>query len=70
MRSRPRSTDLTVDADPAPSSADVQMTRQLRQAARAVDIELLDHVIIGRTGANPIGLGYCSFRSVGTLHQG
>ena len=32
--------------DPAPSSADLQVTRQLREAAKALDIELLDHVIV------------------------
>ncbi len=53
--------------DPAPSAADVQVTRQLREAAKAVDIDLLDHVVIGRTGADPIGLGYYSFRSAGVL---
>ncbi|PHX70320.1 MAG: hypothetical protein CK548_09600, partial [Opitutia bacterium] len=41
--------------DPAPSAADVQVTRQLREAARAVDIELIDHVIIGRASADPLG---------------
>lgn len=53
--------------DPAPSAADVQVTRQLRDAAKAVDIELLDHVIIGRAGADPLGLGHYSFRSTGIL---
>lgn len=32
--------------DPAPSAADGQVTRQLREAAKALDIELLDHVIV------------------------
>ncbi len=53
--------------DPAPSAADVQVTRQLRDAARAVDIELLDHVIVGRPAADPRGLGYYSFREAGVL---
>jgi len=53
--------------DPAPSAADVQVTRQLRDAAKAIDIELLDHVIIGRAGVDPTGLGYFSFRSAGIL---
>jgi len=53
--------------DPAPSAADVQVTRQLREAAKAVDIMLLDHVIIGRTGADPEGRGYYSFREAGLL---
>lgn len=53
--------------DPAPSTADVQMTRQLREAARAVDIELLDHVILGKASCDPRGLGYYSFRESGVL---
>jgi len=53
--------------DPAPSAQDVQVTRQLREAARAVDIQLLDHVIVGRPAADPLGRGYYSFREAGLL---
>jgi DNA repair protein RadC len=53
--------------DPAPSAQDVQVTRQLREAARAVDIALLDHVIVGRASADPLGRGYYSFREAGLL---
>lgn len=53
--------------DPAPSAADVQVTRQLRDAARAVDIDLLDHVIVGRAPADPQGRGYYSFRGAGLI---
>ena len=53
--------------DPAPSAADLQVTRQLREAARAVDIGLLDHVIVGRVGADPLGRGFYSFRSAGLV---
>jgi len=53
--------------DPAPSAADVQITRQLREAARTVDIQLLDHVILGRPEADPAGRGYYSFREAGVL---
>jgi DNA repair protein RadC len=53
--------------DPAPSAADVQVTRQLREAAKALDIELLDHVIVGRAGADPLGRGFYSFRESGVL---
>jgi len=53
--------------DPAPSAADVQVTRQLRDAAKALDIELLDHVIVGRAGADPLGRGYYSFREAGVI---
>jgi hypothetical protein len=45
----------------------IQLTRQLREAAAAVDIPLLDHVIIGRRGADPLGRGYYSFREAGLL---
>jgi DNA repair protein RadC len=53
--------------DPAPSKADVEVTRQLRQAAEIVSIDLLDHVIVGQTGADPQGVGYFSFRNAGML---
>lgn len=53
--------------DPAPSAPDLAVTRQIREAARAVDIDLLDHVIVGRVGADPLGRGYFSFREAGLL---
>ncbi|MEN9661622.1 MAG: hypothetical protein RL324_571 [Verrucomicrobiota bacterium] len=53
--------------DPAPSQADLQVTRQLRDAARALDIELIDHLIIGQTSHDPSGLGYYSFRASGLI---
>lgn len=33
--------------DPAPSAADIKMTRSLHDAATLMDIDLLDHVVIG-----------------------
>ncbi len=53
--------------DPAPSAPDLHVTRQLRDAAKAVEIELLDHVIVGRLGADPRGRGFYSFRESGLL---
>ena len=53
--------------DPTPSSADIKITRQLREAAVTVDITLLDHVILGRPAADPSGLGYYSFRESGLI---
>ena len=53
--------------DPAPSSADIQVTRRLREAAVAVDIELADHLILGNKSADPAGRGYYSFREAGLL---
>jgi DNA repair protein RadC len=33
--------------DTAPSRADIQVTRQLREAAKTMGIEFLDHIIVG-----------------------
>ena len=53
--------------DPSPSAADIQVTRQLRDAARTVDIELVDHVIVGRISADAQGRGFHSFREAGLI---
>lgn len=53
--------------DPAPSSADVHLTRQLREAAKTVDIDFIDHIILGHADCDPANLGYYSFRSAGFL---
>lgn len=53
--------------DPAPSAADIRVTRQLREAATAVEIELLDHIILGSPAADPTGAGHYSFRAAGLL---
>ena len=36
--------------DPTPSSSDVEMTKQIVEAARVLDIAVHDHLIIGRNG--------------------
>lgn len=51
--------------DPRPSDADVRLTRRLADAARLLEIPLLDHVIIGRPGSG--GPGYFSFREAGMI---
>lgn len=53
--------------DPGPSSADIRVTRQLREASRTVEIELVDHIILGNKAADPHGTGYYSFRSAGFI---
>lgn len=53
--------------DPSPSRPDVEATRLLRDAARTLEIELIDHVIVGRPSADPSGRGYSSFRESGML---
>ncbi len=51
--------------DPSPSRADYQLTRQLAEAAALLQIDLLDHVILGSPdgGRSP----YFSFREAGSL---
>jgi len=36
--------------DPSPSPEDVNVTRQLVKAGKLLDVEVLDHVIIGQGG--------------------
>jgi DNA repair protein RadC len=53
--------------DPAPSAADIHVTRKLRDAAKVLDIELLDHVIVGDAKGDPLHRGVYSFREAGLL---
>lgn len=53
--------------DPTPSRPDIEATRLLRDAARTLEIELTDHIIIGRPGADPTGRGFHSFRESGVI---
>ncbi|MDQ8205311.1 DNA repair protein RadC [Pelagicoccus sp. SDUM812003] len=53
--------------DPAPSAADIKVTRQLRGASEVVCIDLLDHIVIGSCENDPKGLGYYSFQEAGLL---
>ena len=53
--------------DPAPSCADIEVTKQLRLAAMAIDIKLIDHIIIGDRKSDPLGKGYYSFRENGIV---
>ena len=46
--------------DPTPSRADIDMTRRIVDAARVFDIQVHDHVIVGREGTK-------SFRALGLL---
>lgn len=53
--------------DPAPSAADIAITRQLQKAAKVIQIDLLDHIIIGNNAHDPAGKGYYSFGEGGLL---
>ena len=46
--------------DPTPSRSDVEATKRLSQAGRALDICLHDHIIVSKTG-------WTSFRAAGLL---
>ena len=48
--------------DPSPSGEDLRITTELAEAGRLLDIELLDHVIIGRGR-------WTSLRAIGALAQ-
>ena len=53
--------------NPAPSRADIQVTRDLREAAKILKIDLLDHIVVGRPEDDPYGLGYYSFNDAGLV---
>ncbi|MEM8867449.1 MAG: DNA repair protein RadC [Verrucomicrobiota bacterium] len=53
--------------DPTPSRADLQITRQLREAAKIIHIDLLDHIILGDPTRDPKKLGYSSFSEAGLI---
>jgi DNA repair protein RadC len=46
--------------DPAPSRADISMTRDVAEAAKALNIVVHDHVVVGRQG-------HASFKALGLL---
>jgi DNA repair protein RadC len=63
----PESRSNHPSGDPAPSSADMRITRQLREASRILDIQMLDHVVCGDAKADPQRRGFYSFREAGLL---
>ena len=46
--------------DPTPSRQDIEMTREITAAAKALKIAVHDHLVIGRSG-------HASFKSLGLL---
>lgn len=53
--------------DPSPSQADIRATRQLREAAKVMQLDFLDHVIVGDKDNDPVGNGFYSFAESGLL---
>ena len=52
--------------NPRPSEADLQVTRRMKQAGELLQIELLDHVILGAPGAGE-EKNFFSFKNEGLL---
>ena len=46
--------------DPTPSRADIEMTKQIVQSAKNLDIVVHDHIIVGKQG-------HASFRGLGLI---
>lgn len=46
--------------DPTPSRADIEMTKQVVQAGRALNVEVHDHLVVGRDGV-------ASFKQLGLM---
>ena len=46
--------------DPTPSRADIDMTKQVIEAARALSVQVHDHLIVGREGV-------ASFKQLGLM---
>ena len=53
--------------NPSPSQADIRLTRQLRDAADLLRIEMHDHVVIGSPSTNLDSQPYYSFRESGLI---
>jgi DNA repair protein RadC len=51
--------------DPSPSAADIRITRSLREAAQLLQINLIDHVILGSPDGGRVP--YYSFKEAGHL---
>ena len=54
-----------ISGDPSPSEADLRLTRRLSEAARILQIQMLDHVIVGE--AINGRQGYFSFKEAGMI---
>ena len=51
--------------EPTPSEADIRLTRRLAEGARILQINMLDHVIVGQSFENRSG--YFSFKEAGLI---
>ncbi len=63
----PRQAGKTTLAKKVAEEHAIHVTRTLREAAKILQIDLLDHVIVGDVKSDPQGRGYFSFREAGHL---
>jgi DNA repair protein RadC len=54
-----------ITGNPSPSEADLRLSRRLSEASRILQIQMLDHVIIGQPMNDR--QGYFSFKDTGTI---
>lgn len=54
--------------DPAPSEADIKVTRDLIKAGQIIKIEVLDHIIVGRQSPERVQ-PWCSLRELGYFYS-
>jgi DNA repair protein RadC len=67
MRHNAAYTAYGITGDPAPSPADLIVTRNLRAAGETLGINLFEHIILGTRVDDPLGVGYYSFSRTGVL---
>ena len=53
--------------DPTPTNSDRSLTRKVKEAAELLELQMLDHVIVGHPSGHAAGTGYFSFRENGML---
>jgi len=54
-----------ITGDPSPSEADLRLTRRINEASRILQLQLIDHVIIGSPA--PKRNSYFSFKEAGVI---
>jgi hypothetical protein len=54
-----------ISGDPSPSEADLRLTRRILEASRILQLQLIDHVIIGSPAAGRSS--YFSFKEGGVI---
>jgi RadC-like JAB domain len=67
MRYNPCHAAYGITGDPSPSDADLRLTRRINEASRILQLQLIDHVIIGSPA--PGRSSYFSFKEGGVISR-